>query len=395
MGDGLRGILKYSGGHAFHGGHMAIFRPVTIKKRGESFQICFYNSFGERRRLSVGKDERYAQRLALKIENWLIDGKDPEREIERARLREQTQSMTIRDFFPVFMQRHGSQRSKSMQISYNGSMQNICRYTALSDAVLCDITRSVVIDYMHERMKVDSVKAATVNKDAAFLKCMLARAVEWDILEVNPLQGLKLFKEDGKRNVYLTLEEARLLIGTLPEPVAAIVEFAIYTGFRKENILSLKIESCRVHLDQNTGEVELLIKGNRRELFPLSPQAIDVIRQASGKRTKGFVFINPQTKRRYTCVHKSFDRAVEKLGLKAGNGSKLRFHDLRHVFATWLHREGVSLDSLRILLGHKDRATTDRYTSVSNLDIGHVLSRMPNLRAAQKKNTPDHMTPGV
>ena len=36
------------------------------------------------------------------------------------------------------------------------------------------------------------------------------------------------------------------------------------------------------------------------------------------------------------------------------NGTKLRFHDLRHVFATWLHKAGVSLDELRFLLGHKD-----------------------------------------
>ena len=55
---------------------------------------------------------------------------------------------------------------------------------------------------------------------------------------------------------------------------------------------------------------------------------------------------------------------MRKIALTAVDGSKLRKHDLRHVFATWLHQRGVSLDALRPLMGHKDRATADRYTTI-------------------------------
>ena len=37
-----------------------------------------------------------------------------------------------------------------------------------------------------------------------------------------------------KRDVYLTVQQAATLLDELPEPIADIVEFAIYTGFRKE-----------------------------------------------------------------------------------------------------------------------------------------------------------------
>jgi len=78
---------------------------------------------------------------------------------------------------------------------------------------------------------------------------------------------------------------------------------------------------------------------------------------------------------------------VRRLGITISNGTKLRIHDLRHVYATWLHREDVSLDKLRFLLGRKDRATTDRYTSVDRLETGKVLTLIPNLREfGQKKN---------
>ena len=229
-------------------------------------------------------------------------------------------------------------------------------------------------------MKTDGVKAATVNKDAAFLKCMLSKAHEWDVLDSNPLKGFKLFKESGKRDVFLTPEQATALINELPDPIANIVEFAIYTGFRKENILSLRIKSLRFHDLTPAGEVELVVKGGKKELFPLGPTAIEVAKRAIGKRKEEYVFINPVTKTRYKSIHKTYDRAVRRLGLTIGDGSKLRFHDLRHVFATWLHKAGVSLDVLRSLLGHRDRATTDRYTTVDRVEVGNVLSLLPSIR---------------
>ncbi|MFC1490941.1 hypothetical protein ACFL6K_07000, partial [Candidatus Latescibacterota bacterium] len=80
-----------------------------------------------------------------------------------------------------------------------------------------------------------------VNKEASMVKSMLFRAVEWDIIESNQLQGMRLFKEPEKRRVYLTPELAGELIIKLPKQLGYISEFAIYSGFRKGNILSLRI----------------------------------------------------------------------------------------------------------------------------------------------------------
>jgi len=208
---------------------------------------------------------------------------------------------------------------------------------------------------------------------------MLSKASEWDIIDINPLEGLKLLPEAEKREVYLTVEQAQVLLNALPNPIADIVEFAICTGFRKENILSLRIESVQFHDLTSTGEVMFNIKGGRTELFPLGPVSVELLKRVIGDRTEGFVFINPQNQTRYVSTHKTFDCAVRKLGLTV-NGTKLRIHDLRHVFATWLHREGVSLDALRPLMGHKNRATTDRYTTIDRLAVAKLLSYMPRIR---------------
>ena len=250
---------------------------------------------------------------------------------------------------------------------------------------MINITKRLMLDFMHARINQDRVSAATVNREAALVKSMLFRAVEWDIIGYNPLQGLKLLPEAVKRQVNLSLEQAAQLLDEITDPtIADIVEFAIYSGFRKENILSLKIETLHFHDITPTGEVELLVKSGRKEVFPLSTIALIVLKRNIRNRKRGYVFINPQTENRYSSIHKGFNRAVCKLGLTV-NGTKFRFHDLRHVFATWLHRGGISLDVVRPLLGHQDVGTTDRYVSYDRMAYAKALNVIPHIQRGAKK----------
>ena len=73
------------------------------------------------------------------------------------------------------------------------------------DISIKTISKRLMLDYMHFRMKKDGVSAATVNREAALIKSMLFRATEWDILDHNPLQGLRLFPEAEKRKVDLSI----------------------------------------------------------------------------------------------------------------------------------------------------------------------------------------------
>jgi integrase len=269
-----------------------------------------------------------------------------------------------------------------MQTSYQHSYKNVCRCLEIADIPIASLTKGLVLNYMYSRMKLDKVSPATVNREAAFLKCMCSRAFEWEMLPHNPFNGLRLLKEAGKREVYLSLERAESLINSFKEPISSIVEFAIYTGFRRENILSLKIEDIRFHDLTLTGEISLVTKGNKQGVYPIGSNAVSLLKRVIGDRKSGYVFISYKTGDRFRCVHATFDRAVKKLGLKVGE-TKLRFHDLRHVFATWLHREGVSLDALRPLMGHANRSTTDRYTTIDPLESGKVLSLMPQIRRKQ------------
>ena len=340
--------------HAPHqGGCMdTLPKPVkVVKPKGRNYQLYYYSPDGVRRRLSVGPVHQRAQRLAIKCTEWLLEGKDPEREMKRSIQASKATNITLREFFKVFMENHGLSLSLGMQKRFEVFFDNMCRCPQLADSSISEISKGLVLDYLRLRMKENGISPATANREGSFFRNMLNRAVEWDILERNPLQGIRLFKESGKRNVNLTPDQAKALLDELPSSVADIVEFAIYTGFRKENILSLRIEQLRFHDITPTGEVDLFVKGGRNETFPLGCQAVGLLRRVINNRKEGYVFISPKSGTRWVSIHKPYNKAVQKLGLKTLESNKLCFHDLRHVFGTWLSEAGVSLDEIRPLMG--------------------------------------------
>ncbi|MFC1508880.1 tyrosine-type recombinase/integrase [Candidatus Omnitrophota bacterium] len=261
---------------------------------------------------------------------------------------------------------------------YFQRFKSISRCPQLLATQIAEISKKIVYDYMHMRKKQDRVSNSTVNRDATILKTMLNKAVEWEIIDNIPIEKLKLFPEPQKRNVELTIEEAVALLHELSVSFALIVEYTIYTGFRLENILDFTVEQIRFHDVGNTGSVKMKVKGGMRNSYPVGPNAMDVLIRAIGDRKTGYVFINKRTGTRYYSVSDSFRRAVRRLGLKVSD-SYLRFHDLKHVFATWLHERGVTLDTLRVLCQHRKRSTTDRYTTANTAEAYRVLSLMPKI----------------
>jgi integrase len=321
----------------------------------------------------------------------LLEGKNPEVECSLKYI------PSLVEFFPEFMAKHGSLQSKSMQSFYEQRFKNIIRCPLLAEIPISEITRKLMSDYMYLRINTDKVSNATVNREATLIKTMLNKAVYWEFIEKNPLDRFKLLPEAPKRNVDLHMEDAVALLNELTQSFANVVEFAIYSGFRLEKILSMRIENLSFCNDVDTINVMQKDKGGQWKVFPVGPNGVEVLKRAIGNREKGYVFFNEQTGTRFFSVSKSFRRAVRKLDLRVGD-SYLRFHDLRHVFATWLHEKGASLDELRILLGHSKRSTTDRYTTAFTSGAANVLKLMPQIRKSssiKSKNFDTNLTQSI
>lgn len=99
-------------------------------------------------------------------------------------------------------------------------------------------------------------------------------------------------------------------------------------------------------------------KSGKPRLVPINGYLFAVLmKQKHTNGTDEYVFPNPKTGGPLQDVKRSFHSAVKKAGIQG-----LRFHDLRHTFASRLVEAGVDLITVKELLGHHSVKVTERYT---------------------------------
>lgn len=169
-------------------------------------------------------------------------------------------------------------------------------------------------------------------------------------------------KEAKERVRHLSVDDARALLERLPRNVAEIVGFALATGCRKNEILSLTGD--RVNLDDQVAEV--LTKGGGTRFVNLGPSALAIL--SAKTLTRGEPVFDG------TGLRGQFERACAELSIH-----DFHFHDLRHTHATWLGRAGASVQIIQKALGHTQITTTMRYAHVVNQDVKQAIGQLPTL----------------
>lgn len=179
-------------------------------------------------------------------------------------------------------------------------------------------------------------------------------------------------KEPKERVRHLSVDAAQDLVQTLPRNCAEIVGFALATGCRKNEILTLTGD--RVNMADRVAEV--LTKGGGTRFVNLGPTAMAILSHMTLER--GVPVFDA------TGLRGQFEKACKELGLE-----DFHFHDLRHTHATWLGRSGANIQIIQKALGHTQITTTMRYTHVVNQDVKHAIDNMPQLGSTGKNKKRD------
>jgi integrase len=223
------------------------------------------------------------------------------------------------------------------------------------DTPIAKITAHDLQRYVKWRRE-SGVSKITVNRCLQILKRMLNLAIDWGYLGDNPARKVKLFSEkDNLKERILAGDEETRLLEAAPEYLRPIVIVALKTGMRRGEILHLRWRA--VDFERRVIKVEESKSGKPR-FVDMSPELAELLRRLRvGEPAAEFVFSNPRTGRPLVEVGKAFRRACKLAGI-AG----LRFHDLRHSFATRLIEAGVDIVTVKELLGHSTITLTQRYT---------------------------------
>ncbi len=141
----------------------------------------------------------------------------------------------------------------------------------------------------------------TINRDICFISAVLREAVKDNILESHPLRGKDLKLEEPQIEIHPIKDYSKIqeFIDNYYEPLQPVIEFALYTGLRLDNVLQLK----RNQYNTEQREIVLLKQHskNKKELhLPLSDEAAELLESVDNGSE--YFFPNPDTGRPYTNI---------------------------------------------------------------------------------------------
>ena len=211
---------------------------------------------------------------------------------------------------------------------------------------------------------------ASADHAVKLMRQMLNKAVEWEVIPVNPIARIKLFNADNRMENYLGTVELQRLLEVLRtdanRSVCNVALFLLSTGARLNEALDATWEN----IDRESRVWRIAAassKSKRIRSVPLNDSALallDQLGQNEADRKSSHLFISAKTGEHLGNIHKVWDRLRKKAELP-----KLRLHDLRHQYASFLVNSGRTLYEVQKILGHSSHSVTERYAHLSSKSL--------------------------
>lgn len=202
--------------------------------------------------------------------------------------------------------------------------------------------------------------------------------------KVLPPEMIELGKQRDRTIKFLLPEElTRLLDAVDIEDIRGlrdrtIMEVLFSTGLRVSELTNLN----RDQINLDTGEFGVIGKGGKARVVFISQRAKDWLEKYFTMRDDPYrpLFIRysgPRSQEGLTDEKmrlsvRSVERMIDKYRKKAGILFSIGPHVLRHSYATDLLSHGADLRSVQEMLGHKNIATTQIYTHVTNIRLKEI-----------------------
>ena len=318
---------------------------MGLFKRGSVWWMSFTYQGKQYRETTETQDPKLAKRIFDKVKGEIAEGKWFERSPGEER--------TFDDMMDKYMQEYSIPKKASSKRD-QASLLHLKPF--LGNRLLPEVTPTLLNEYKVMR-RLEGAAPATINRELALVKHAYSLAVrEWEWTRDNPVKKISMEKENNRRDRWLTEEEEIRLLEKASEWLREIIAFALNTGMRLGEILSLTWKA--VDFSRRTATV-LNSKKSERRTIPLNERALGVLKRKSrikSLRTELVFYNENHCKYDYSNLEKAFHSALAKAKIE-----DFRFHDLRHCFATKLVQRGVDLYKVQLLLGHKTPLMTQRY----------------------------------
>ena len=319
----------------------------------------------------------------------------------------ETPMPTFRQFAEIHKERHVFAKKLAIGKTIDYRLRPIVEY--LDDRALAEIRTADVEDFIADlrkphiagRLKTPrTLKPASINRTIEILRHMMNWAVGREYLDRTPFRRgtetlVRKVREDNQRRRRISEDEEAHLLAVAPPFLRSMTIAALDTGMRQGEMLALRSKD----IDFARGLITLrgeTTKSRRTRLVPMATARLRAVLEwlqldADGKKKPDDALVfSDETGEPVGGFRTAWVTAVLKAhGVRPARKSynwtaltpecraefqriNLRWHDMRHEYASRLVERGVPLAQVRDLLGHASITTTERYDN----------QKLENLQAA-------------
>jgi integrase len=266
-----------------------------------------------------------------------------------------------------------SVKAKVAPSTFTSYRQNLAHVANRIGHVRLDALDPPTLDMLYADLEAGGLARSTVRLLHTQLHRALVDAVRWDLLARNPADLVDPPKPTRRVLTTWTAGQLRTFLhGVAGDRLVALYQLAAASGMRIGELVGL--EWPDVHLDRGYLTVRRSKTATGRRRVELDPTTIAVLRAHRGRqaterlafgagyRDHGRVFTRPGGEPlNPDAVSIQFKRRAARLGLPP-----VRFHDLRHGWATMALEAGEHPKVVAEQLGHASvRVTLDTYSHVT------------------------------
>ncbi|WP_347113357.1 site-specific integrase [Leclercia sp. S52] len=317
---------------------------MPIYKRGKNYWVDISAPDGTRVRHSAGTEEKAKAKEyhdKLKHELWSESRLDKRKE----HLFEEIIILALKDAEDQTL--YGSKKG------YAKYWLAVFKGRAITSIKGEEIARKMPTHSQHKSRY--PLENGTINRYRAFIVRAFSLALKHGWIDHRPY--VPELREPKVRVKWMRKWQARDLIDAIQSDLLRrIVSFALLTGARRGEILSLKWENVDTE-NRNAMVTAENAKSGRARALPLNDEAIRILRECD--MSCEYVF-SVNGERLKDIERKEFNRALE-----AAQIPDFRFHDLRHTWASWHIQNGTPLMMLKEMGGWETLEMVKKYAHLS------------------------------
>ncbi len=230
-----------------------------------------------------------------------------------------------------------------------------------------ELTKTDFEDF-YTKLKEHGLSNKVIKGCHIMCRAMLQDAIKEGIIQKNPTENIKTATPKPKKITVLSHEEMqRFLIQAKYEGYFELFLTALMTGMRRGELLALKWSDLNLktgelqiqrQVKRYNGELQISSpktdKSNRLIILPMA--LTKILEEYKKSVDSEWIFPSPvkeNSPRDPDAAHKKLQRILKRAGCH-----KIRFHDLRHTFATMALDGGMDIKTLSDMIGHATSSTT-------------------------------------